>query len=77
MLLLLLLTVTLNLPLLTAMALAARALLDLQKRETTPFLAPVLVFSGEENQFMPAGLWHVHRLASTYRLSSSSNERWT
>jgi hypothetical protein len=76
MLLLLLLTVALNLPLLAAMALVARSLLDLQKRESAPFLAPVLVSTGEENRYMPAGLWHVHRLASTYRASSSSNERW-
>jgi hypothetical protein len=76
MLLLLLLTVTLNLPLLAAMAMAAQALLDLQKRESAPFLAPVLVSTGEENRYMPAGLWHIQRFASTYRASSSSNERW-
>lgn len=73
--LLLLLTVALNLPLLAAMALAAQALLDLQKREATPFLAPVLVSSGGgENRYMSAGLWHVHRLAATYRASSSGGE---
>ncbi len=74
--LLLLLTVALNLPLLVSIALAARALLDLQKRETAPFLAPVLDSTGGENRYLPAGLWHVQRLASTYRASSSGNERW-
>ncbi len=72
--LLLLLTVALNLLLFAAMVLAARALLDLQKRDTTPFLAPVLVLSGVENQYMPAGLWHVHCLAATYHGSSCGSE---
>src|SRR6266567_4313062 len=73
--LLFLITVALTLPLFTAMGLAALALLDLQKRDITPFLAPVLVSSpGGENQYMPAGLWHVHCLAATYHDSSSSSE---
>ena len=73
--LLLLLTVALTLPLLVALALAALALLDLLKRDATPFLAPVLVSScGGENQYMPAGLWHVHRLAATYHNPSSGSE---
>jgi hypothetical protein len=76
MLLLLLLTIALNFPLLAAMALAARALLDLQKRESTLFLAPAPISSSGENHYLPAGLWHVHRLASTYRTSSFGNERW-
>ena len=72
--LLLLIPVALTLTLFAAMGLAALALLDLQKRDTTPFLAPVLVSSGGENQYMPAGLWHVHCLAATYHTSSSSSE---
>ncbi len=72
--LLLLLTLALTLPLLAAMGLAAQALLDLQKRDTTPFLAPVLVSSGQENQYMPAGLWQVYCLAATYHGSLSSSE---
>jgi hypothetical protein len=72
--LLLLLTVALNLPLFAAMGLAAGALIDLQKRDTTPFLTPTLISSGGENQYVPAGLWHVHCLAVTYRASSYSSE---
>lgn len=73
--LLLLLTLALTLPLLVAMALAALALLDLFKRDATPFLAPVLVsFPGGENQYMPAGVWQVYRMAATYRASSSGSE---
>jgi hypothetical protein len=73
--LLFLITVALTLSLFAAMVLAALALLDLQKRDTTPFLTPVLVSSpGGENQYMPVGLWHVHRLAATYHGSSSSSE---
>ena len=72
--LLLLLTLALTLPLLAAMALAAQALLDLFKRDATPFLAPVLVSSGGENQYMPVGLWQVSCLAATYRASSSGSE---
>jgi hypothetical protein len=74
--LLLLLTVALTLPLLAAMGLAALALLDLLKRDATPFLAPVLVSSsGGENQYVPAGLWQVHCLVATYHGSSSNSER--
>ncbi len=73
--LLLLLTVAPNLPLLAAMVLAAGALIDLQKRDTTPFLTPTLVSSpGGENQYVPAGLWQVYRLAATYHDSSYGNE---
>ncbi len=72
--LLLLITVALTLPLFAAMVLAALALLDPQKRDTTPFLAPVLVSCGGKSQYMPAGLWHVHCLAATYRASSYSSE---
>ena len=72
--LLLLLTVALTLPLFAAMGLAVRALLDLQKRDTTPFLAPVLVSSGAEKRYMPTGLWHVHCLAETYHGSSCGSE---
>jgi hypothetical protein len=73
--LLLLLTLALILPLLAAMALAALALLDLFKRDATPFLAPALVsFPDEENQYMAAGVWQVYCLAATYRASSSSSE---
>ena len=72
--LLLLLTLALTLPLLVAMALAAQSLLDLFKRDATPFLAPVLVSSGGENQSLSAGVWKVYRLAATYRSSSSGSE---
>ena len=72
--LLFLITVALTLPLLAAMALAALALLDLLKRDATPFLVPVLVSSGGENQYMPVGLWQVHCLTATHRASSSSSE---
>ena len=72
--LLLLITVELTLPLFAAMGLAAQALLDLQKRDTTPFLVPVLVSCGGKNRYMPAGLWHVHCLAATYRASSYGSE---
>jgi hypothetical protein len=73
--LLFLITVALTLPLFAAMGLAARALLDLLKRDATPFLAPVLVSSlGGENQYVPAGLWQVYRLAATYHDPSSSSE---
>ena len=73
--LLLLLTVALNLPIFAAMALVAGALIDLQKRDTTPFLTPTLVSSpGGENRYVPAGLWHVHCLAATYHDSTYGNE---
>ena len=72
--LLLLLTVVLTLPLFAAMVLAGLTLLDLQKRDATPFLAPTLVSSGGKNQYMLAGLWHVHCLAATYHDPSSSSE---
>ncbi len=72
--LLLLIPVVLTLPLFAVMALAGLALLDLQKRDATPFLAPALISSGGKNQYMPAGLWHVHCLAATYHDSSSSSE---
>lgn len=73
--LLLLLTLALILPLLAAMALAALVLLDLFKRDATPFLAPALVsFPDGQNQYMPAGVWQVYRLAATYRISSSDSE---
>jgi hypothetical protein len=72
---LLLLTLALTLPLLVAMALAVQALLDLLKRDATPFLAPVLVsFPSGENRYIPAGLWQVSCLAATYRASSSGSE---
>ncbi len=71
--LLLLLTLALILPLLAAMA--AQALLDLFKRDATPFLAPALVlFPSGENRYMSAGVWQVYRLAATYRVSSSDSE---
>ena len=72
--LLLLLTVALTLPLFVAMGLAALALLDLQKRDTTSFLTPVLASCGGKSQYMPVGLWHVHCLAAMYRGSSYGNE---
>ena len=72
--LLFLITVALTLPLFVAMALAALALLDLLKQDATPFLAPVLVSSGRENQYMLAGLWHVYCLAATNHGSSSGSE---
>jgi len=73
--LLFLITVVLTLPLLAAMALAALALLDLLKRDATPFLAPVLVSSPSgENRYLSAGLWQVHCLAAAYRASSSGSE---
>lgn len=73
--LLLLITLALTLPLFAGMTLAALALLDLLKRDATPFLTPTLVSSpGRENQYVHAGLWHVHCLAATYRASSSSSE---
>lgn len=75
MLLLLLLTLALTVPLLVIMALAAQALLDLIKRDATPFLAPVLVsFPNGENRSMPAGAWQVSCLAATYRSSSPGSE---
>jgi hypothetical protein len=67
-------TVALTLPLLVAMALAALALLDLFKRDVTPFLAPVLVSSGGENRYMPVGLWQVYCLEATHRASLSGSE---
>jgi hypothetical protein len=73
--LLLLITLALTLPLCVGMAFAVLALLDLLNRDATPFLAPVLVSSpGGENQYMPAGLWHVHCLAATYHDSSYGSE---
>ena len=72
--LLLLITLALTLPLLAGMALAVLALLDLLQRDTTAFLTPTLVSSGGENQYVPAGVWHVHCLAATYHASSSSSE---
>ena len=73
--LLLLLTVMLTLPLLAAMALAAQALLDLIKRDATPFLALVLVSSPSgENRYMSAGVWQVYCLAAMYHTSSYSSE---
>ena len=72
---LLLLTVASSLPLFAAMALAAGALIDLQKRDTTSSLTPTLVSSlGGENQYVPAGLWRVHCLVATYHDSSYGNE---
>ena len=73
--LLFLITVALTLPLLAAMALAALALLDLLKRDTTPFLAPVLFSSPSgEDHSMPAGVWQVSCLGEAYRASSSDSE---
>src|SRR5947209_19508773 len=73
--LLLLLTLALTLPLLAAMALAAQALLDLFKRDATPFLAPVLVsLPGGENHFMSSGVWQVSCLAEAYHASSPGSE---
>jgi hypothetical protein len=73
-LLLLLLIIALILALIAAMVLTARALLDLQQRDITPFLAPTLASSDRENQYLPAGLWHVHCLAATYHDSSDGSE---
>ena len=73
-LLLLLLILALILSLIAAMVMTARALLDLQQRDITLFLAPTLVSSGRENQYLPAGLWHVHCLAETYHGSSDGGE---
>ena len=72
--LLLLITFALTLPLFVAMALAALALLDLLKRDATPFLAPVLVSFGGENQYLPAVLWQLYCLAAMYHDPSSCNE---
>jgi len=73
--LLLLLTVVLILPLLAAMALAAQVLLDLIKRDVTPFLTSVLVSSPSgENRYMSAGVWQVYCLAAMYRASSCGSE---
>jgi len=69
-----LLTLAPNLPLFAAMVLAAGALIDLQKRDTIPFLSPTIVSSGWENQYMPAGVWQVYCLAATNRASSCSSE---
>jgi hypothetical protein len=71
---LLLLIMVLILSLIAAMVMTARALLDLQQRDITPFLAPTLVSSGRENQYLPAGLWHISCLAATYHGSSESSE---
>ena len=73
-LLLLLITIALILSLIAAMVITARALLDLQQRDITPFLAPTLVSSGRENQYLPAGLWHISCLAATYHGSSDGGE---
>ena len=73
-LLLLLLIIALILSLIAAMVMTARALLDLQQRDITPFLAPTLVSSGRENQNLPAGLWHISCLAATYYGSSDGGE---
>jgi hypothetical protein len=72
--LLFLITIALILPLFAAIVLSALALLHLQKRDATPFLAPVLVSCDGENHYMPAGLWHVHRLAATYHNPYSGSE---
>src|SRR5947209_3492215 len=73
--LLLLLTLALTLPLLAAMALAALALLDLIKRDATPFLAPVLVsFPSGVSGYMPFGVWQVYRLAATSHDSLPDSE---
>ena len=73
-LLLLLLIIEFILALIAAMVITARALLDLQQRDITPFLAPTLVSSGQENQYLPAGLWHISCLAATYHGSSDGGE---
>ncbi len=74
MLLLLLLLMVLILALIAAMVITVRALLDLQKRDTTPFLAPTLVSAGRENQYLLTGLWHISCLAATYHGSSDGGE---
>jgi uncharacterized membrane protein YhaH (DUF805 family) len=73
-LLLLLIIMVFILSLIAAMMLTARALLDLQKRGTAPFLAQTPVSTGRTNQSMPAGLWHISCLAATYHDSSDGSE---
>ena len=73
-LLLLFVIIALILSLIAAMVMTARALLDLQQRDTTPFLAPTLVSSGRENQYLLTGLWHISCLAATYHDSSNGGE---
>ena len=73
-LLLLLITIALILALIAAMVITVRALLDLQQRDITPFLAPTLVSSGRENQYLLTGLWHISCLAATYHGSSDGGE---
>ena len=73
-LLLLLLLIALILSLIAAMVITARALLDLQQRDITPFLTPTLVSSDRENQYLLTGLWHISCLAATYHGSSDGGE---
>ena len=73
-LLLLLITIALILSLIAAMVITARALLDLQQRDTTSFLAPTLVSSGREHLYLLAGLWHISCLAAKYHCSSDGGE---
>ncbi len=73
-LLLLLIPFALILALIAGMMITARALLDLQQRDITPFLAPTLVSSGRENKYLLTGLWHISCLAATYHGSSHGGE---
>ena len=73
-LLLLLFIIAFILSLIAAMAITARALLDLQQRDITPILAPTLVSPGRENQYLLTGLWHISFLAATYHGSSDGGE---
>ena len=57
-------------PLLAALVYAAMALVDQCKRTSTPFLAPASVparESAHQCSSLPAGLWHVYRLAEMER----------
>ena len=53
-------------PLLAAMVSAVCALVDQCRCKSTPFLAPTCISSGPHgasNEYLPAGLQHVYRLA--------------
>src|SRR5258708_13172127 len=68
--LLLLIPIGLTPPLFPAMVLAALALLDLQKRDATPFLAPALVSSGGTTRYRPGRSAPSPSLAATYPVPS-------
>jgi hypothetical protein len=65
-------------PLLVALVFPAIALVDLLKRDNTPFLAPAYAQPrrGNQRSYVPAGLVHVYSLAATYHSSSREERAW-